>query len=497
MRPRAKRLARRRDPHGRDHRARFRARGARVVASALHRLRGVRGAEGRSGRARARVPQHGAADRDALPRRRERLPHDVARAERRRARAGVGADGRRVHAERRPRPRRSLDGVVVARRRGPRVEGAASPRPARPRRVHRQRPRERARLADGDVRGRACTRPARAVGSPHGPRPGRGVVGIHGAGRRRRDRARRDARAARRRRSARRGARAARPRSGRHGRDRAVRRTRTRLGRPRDGRAHRERRGDRSRAGRTRERDAEAAVRRPPRRGRTGGSAVPFRSRGDADPLRAVGAAALARRRTARTHGDRSPDARPRRSLARGERSRARAAPGRGDRRRRPAAGGRSLAGARRPLDPLDPAAGGAVAAEGRRRRRARYRRRHVDGGAARALRRPDPGADRRARAQLRVVDPPSRHALARGRRGGQSEHARRGHLLRLVRARPEPPVAAAARAPRPPHRRRRPLAHPGPGLGAGSGTLVAKELLRPTLAVRMAAVAKSIRSAT
>ena len=38
---------------------------------------------------------------------------------------------------------------------------------------------------------------------------------------------------------------------------------------------------------------------------------------------------------------------------------------------------------------------------------------------------------------------------------------------------------------------------HPGPGLGAGSGTLVAKELLRPTLAVRMAAVAKSIRSAT
>ena len=36
---------------------------------------------------------------------------------------------------------------------------------------------------------------------------------------------------------------------------------------------------------------------------------------------------------------------------------------------------------------------------------------------------------------------------------------------------------------------------HPGPGLGAGSGTLVAKELLRPTLAERMSAVAKSIRS--
>jgi phytoene dehydrogenase-like protein len=36
---------------------------------------------------------------------------------------------------------------------------------------------------------------------------------------------------------------------------------------------------------------------------------------------------------------------------------------------------------------------------------------------------------------------------------------------------------------------------HPGPGLGAGSGTLVAKELLRPTLTERMSSVAKSIRS--
>jgi phytoene dehydrogenase-like protein len=36
---------------------------------------------------------------------------------------------------------------------------------------------------------------------------------------------------------------------------------------------------------------------------------------------------------------------------------------------------------------------------------------------------------------------------------------------------------------------------HPGPGLGAGSGTLVAKELLRPTLADRVSSVAKSIRS--
>ena len=35
---------------------------------------------------------------------------------------------------------------------------------------------------------------------------------------------------------------------------------------------------------------------------------------------------------------------------------------------------------------------------------------------------------------------------------------------------------------------------HPGPGLGAGSGTLVAKELLRPTLAERLRS-AKSLRS--
>ena len=117
----------------------------------------------------------------------------------------------------------------------------------------------------------------------------------------------------------------------------------------------------------------------------------------------------LAGRRAARPHGDRPPDAGSRRRLARGERGRARAAARRGDRRRRPADGGRPVARAGGPLDPLGPAPGGAVAAEGRRRRRARYRRRHVDRGAARALRRPDPGADRRACAELRVVDPPAR----------------------------------------------------------------------------------------
>ena len=53
-------------------------------------------------------------DGDALPGRRERVPHDLARGERRRARAGLGTHGRRVHAERRPRLRRALDRAVVA-----------------------------------------------------------------------------------------------------------------------------------------------------------------------------------------------------------------------------------------------------------------------------------------------------------------------------------------------------------------------------------------------
>ena len=77
------------------------------------------------------------------------------------------------------------------------------------------------------------------------------------------------------------------------------------------------------------------------------GAALPVRPRRDADPLRAVRAAAVAWRRAARPHRDRSPDARPRRRLAGGQRGRARPAPSRGDRRRRPADGGRPVARAR------------------------------------------------------------------------------------------------------------------------------------------------------
>ena len=87
-----------------------------------------------------------------------------------------------------------------------------------------------------------------------------------------------------------------------------------------------------------RQRDADAALRPARRRPRGARPPLPLRALGDADPLRAVGAAALGGRRAARADGDRAPDARPRRRLARGQRGRARAAAGRGDRRGRPAA---------------------------------------------------------------------------------------------------------------------------------------------------------------
>ena len=90
--------------------------------------------------------------------------------------------------------------------------------------------------------------------------------------------------------------------------------------------------------------------------------------------------AALAGRRAAERHRDRPRHAGARRRLARRQRGRARAAARRGDGRRRPAAHDRPLARARGQRAPLDPAAGAAVARQGRRRRRDRRRRRHLDG---------------------------------------------------------------------------------------------------------------------
>ena len=103
------RRARRLHPHvERSDRARLHARGARVVAPALHRLARVRRAEAGARPARGRVPEHGAPDRRRLPGRLGRVRHDVARGQRRRARAprrrGRRLPGRRCSTASWPTP---------------------------------------------------------------------------------------------------------------------------------------------------------------------------------------------------------------------------------------------------------------------------------------------------------------------------------------------------------------------------------------------------------
>ena len=84
-----------------------------------------------------------------------------------------------------------------------------------------------------------------------------------------------------------------------------------------------------------------------------------------------------------------------------------------------------------------------------------------LDGGAARALRRPDPGAARPPHPEPRVVDPRADVALAGRPPGGEPEPPPRRPLRGLARARPELPLAARSRG-RPGHRThgRPPLAH-------------------------------------
>ena len=156
----------------------------------------------------------------------------------------------------------------------------------------------------------------------------------------------------------------------------------------------------------------------------------------------------------------------------------------------------RSVACARGQVDRLDPAPGApAGPREGRRRRRARRRRR--DAGRRSCARRTPTGSSRGSasrsrtsarRRSKRVV------ALPRRPRGAQLQPRRRRHLRGQLRARPEPALASA--------RARRPgtrtaveglwhvgaSTHPGPGLGAGSGYLVAKELTKPPLPRRLLA---------
>ena len=225
-----------------------------------------------------------------------------------------------------------------------------------------------------------------------------------------------------------------------------------------------------------------------------GRQALPFRPLGDADPLRAVGAAALGRA-TSGSHERRSSTSRRASTASRAPSTRPSAACCPAEATvvvGQPLDDGR-VARAGRQRFAVDPAAGAAVAREGRRRRRARRRRRHLDRVAARALRRPDPGADRRARPQPRVVDPQARRALAGRPPGGEHQPRAGRSVLRLARARPELPLAAVRAAARAPHARRPPLPHRREHVArarvsaAGSGTLVAQELLRPPAAEALA----------
>ena len=277
-----------------------------------------------------------------------------------------------------------------------------------------------ARLARDGVRLRARARPARALGAAHRARPRRCGLGLHGAGDRRRGAGRRHAGPARRRREAGRCARPADPRPRRLVRDRARRRARAR---PVEARGRRACSTDGERIDARRavianvtpsqlyerllaETEVPAPLREGARRFRHGRAEMQIHF-ALSEPARWDGDDRLAR--TAIVHL--TPG--PRRRLARGQRGAARPAAGRGDRRRRPAADDRPVPGARRQGHPLDPAAGAALADQGRRRGRDRRGRRRLERRVAGALRRPDPGASRAAPARARVDDPEARRARA------------------------------------------------------------------------------------
>ena len=193
---------------------------------------------------------------------------------------------------------------------------------------------------------------------------------------------------------------------------------------------------------------------------------------------------ALAGRRAARPHGDRPPDARPRRRLARGQRGRARLPPAEAT-----VVVGQPMAvdPSRAPgrlVDPLDPAPGDPVAPEGRRGGRARHDRRP---GRRRCARRTPTGSRRGSRGTRRTSTRPSSGAspyspadieAANVNMVGGDIYAGSCALDQNLLWRPRPGL--------PGHRTHveglwhiGASTHPGPGLGAGSGTLVAKELLR------------------
>ena len=377
LRARAQRLARRRDPHGRDHRAGFPPRRLQRVASALGRRRCARAARRRSGGARARVPQHRPADGDGVPRRCvprsccATLPGNASELG-----AGVAGRARAVLPERRSRVRRARHRAVVGRR--PRV-------------------RRRRRCGGSDAAGLAAftgdllqtsrdwlestfaSERAHGLLAPWVLHTGLGpdaaasgfmtqVIAVavqeggmpipRGGGARLADAL----------------VQLIRDHGGVCETGQDVERVLVRQGRAVGVRLAGGETVDRGARG-DRERHADAALRAAARRergagvGHRGSAALPLRPRGDADPFRALRAGALGGRRAARPHGDRPRHAGARRRLARGERGGTWTAARRGDGRRRAAADDRPVACARRQGHPLDPAPGAAARREGRRRR--------------------------------------------------------------------------------------------------------------------------------
>ena len=351
------------------------ARGARVVASALHRLRRLRRAEGRARPARRRVRQHRPADRHRVPgrlgrvrrraRSRETSPSSTGS---RRATAPPGS-GSSTSSWRTPtsrsgfsRHRALVGGRPLARAQG--VPAARAPRAARVRRARRS-----SAAATGSPR-RSQSEAAHGVLAPWvlhtGLGPDQATSGFMTQVIARRAPARRDAGAGGRRRPARRRARRDRHRRRRRGAPRGRRRAILVA----NGRATGVRLADGELVAATRAVVASVTPTQlygallggsdvPPAVDRRRG-AIPLRPRRDADPPRARRAAALARARgrAPRPLPDRARDARPRRRLARRQRGRARAAPRRGDDRLRPAGRARSVACAGRQVDHLDPAPG-------------------------------------------------------------------------------------------------------------------------------------------
>ena len=179
LRARAQRCRRRLHPHlDRSDAARVHPRGARLLASALHRLRRLRRARRTSSTARGVVyvntdlPTGTAFPDGSAAFITGSLEGNVAEFDR--LAPGDGAAWERQFnefmGERRPRVRDPLDRALVDGRAHARPQGVPPARPPRAARVRRQHARQLPRLGLDDVRVRGRSRRARAVGAAHGAR---------------------------------------------------------------------------------------------------------------------------------------------------------------------------------------------------------------------------------------------------------------------------------------------------------------------------------------